>query len=277
MIKKNIKLGISTCPNDTFMFHALIKGIIETKYNFITELSDIEELNKAAALKKYDITKISFSAFFNLMDDYVLLKSGAALGRGCGPIIVAREKSDFDKFHESRIAIPGINTTAALLAGLYGGNDLNFVSMPFYEIMESVKNKKTDFGVIIHEGRFTYKNYGLVSCIDLGQWWEESFNLPIPLGGIAAKRSLGKNLIKNIEKKLSESIAHAFEKPEDSKSFIKEYAQEMEEKVIARHIGLYVNKFSLNLEEEGQRAVETLFSNAFKDNIIKKKSEGIFI
>lgn len=276
-MSKKLKLSFSTCPNDTFMFHGLVSNKIETEFEFDTMLTDIEDLNKMALNHENDITKISFSALGNLLDEYVLLRSGAALGRGCGPVVVAKDKEEFNNLNSGKIAIPGINTTAALLIRLYGGSDLELVSMPFYEIMPSVEKGDVDLGVIIHEGRFTYQNFGLIQCLDLGQWWEDYSGLPIPLGGIAAKRSLGKEVIKKIENKLSESIKSAFENPMESKEYIKKYAQEMDDKVIDEHIKLYVNNFSIDLGEEGEKAVKKLFNEACEKGIIDLKGNEIFI
>lgn len=276
-MSKKLKLSFSTCPNDTFMFHGLVSNKIETEFEFETMLTDIEDLNKMALNHENDITKISFSALGNLLDEYVLLRSGAALGRGCGPVVVAKDKEKFNNLSSVKIAIPGINTTAALLIRLYGGSDLELVSMPFYEIMPSVEKGDVDLGVIIHEGRFTYQHFGLIQCLDLGQWWEDYSGLPIPLGGIAAKRSLGKEVIKEIENKLSESIKSAFENPLESKEYIKKYAQEMDDKVIDEHIKLYVNNFSIDLGEEGEKAVKKLFNEACEKGIIDLKGNEIFI
>jgi 1,4-dihydroxy-6-naphthoate synthase len=274
---EQIKLAFSTCPNDTFMFHALVNKIIPADYDFVVSLSDIEDLNKSAFEKKSDITKISFSALGNLLDDYVLLRSGSALGRGCGPIVVSGNLNDFKDLKNKTIAIPGIHTTAALLLRLYADCDLNLVSMPFYEIMPAVRDKKADLGVIIHEGRFTYQNYNLLSCLDLGKWWEEKTNLPIPLGGIAAKRSLGEKTIKGIEKKLSESIIYAFKNPDVSKEYIKKYAQEMEDSVIDEHISLYVNDFSVNTGTEGEKALKKLFDESQQKGIIPNSGKSLFL
>lgn len=276
-MSKKLKLSFSTCPNDTFMFHGLVSNKIDTEFEFETMLTDIEDLNKMALNHENDITKISFSALGNLLDEYVLLRSGAALGRGCGPVVVAKDKEKFNNLSSVKIAIPGINTTAALLIRLYGGSDLELVSMPFYEIMPSVEKGEVDLGVIIHEGRFTYENFGLIQCLDLGQWWEDYSGLPIPLGGIAAKRSLGKEVIKKIENKLSESIKSAFENPMESKEYIKKYAQEMDDKVIDEHIKLYVNNFSIDLGKEGEKAVKKLFNEACEKGIIDLKGNEIFI
>ncbi|MDY0132600.1 MAG: 1,4-dihydroxy-6-naphthoate synthase [Desulforegulaceae bacterium] len=276
-MEKKLKLAFSTCPNDTFMFHALVNKILPSDYDFKLYLSDIEDLNESAFAKKYDITKISFSALGNLLDDYVLLRSGSALGRGCGPLIVGRNLEDFNDLKNKKIAIPGINTTAALLLRLYSEDELNLVSMPFYEIMPFVRDKKADLGVVIHEGRFTYQNYNLVSLVDLGKWWEDTTGLPIPLGGIAAKRSLGEKTIKDIEKKLSKSILYGFENPDESKKYIRKYAQEMEDNVIKEHIFLYVNEFSVNTGPEGEKALKKLFDEANKKDIIKNSGKNLFL
>jgi len=274
---KNISLSISTCPNDTFMFYALLNKKIDSLYRFSANLTDIEDLNHMAIKGMNDVTKISFAAYLNLIDDYLLLNSGAALGKGCGPIVVLKEDNVFSDLKNKKIAIPGINTTAALLIRLYGGQELNLFPMPFYEIMPKVRSGEMDLGVVIHEGRFTYQNYGLKLCLDLGKWWEDSFLSPIPLGGIAVKRSLAEDIAKDMEALISESILYSFQNREDSREYIKKFAREMDDIVIDEHIRLYVNDFSINLGDEGRTAIMKLYEKSVETGLVKEHRDSFFL
>ena len=254
---KELSIGFSPCPNDTYIFCGLVKGYISLpSWNLRPEiLEDVETLNEWAMEARLDITKLSFHALGHVLADYVLLKSGAALGRGCGPLLVAGRKVVPGDFVKMSVAVPGRFTTAAMLLKLYGLSWKNIVMMRFDEIMPAIESGKVDCGVIIHESRFTYKARGLRLIVDLGSWWEEWSGYPIPLGGIAVRRSLGNELIEQIDRAIHASILWARENPQLCKPYIKEHAQEMAEKVIDDHIGLYVNSFSENLGEEGLAAV----------------------
>jgi len=272
-----LSLAYSTCPNDTFAFYGLAKGHVNCPdISFQISLADVETLNQAARSRAYDITKLSFAAMGNLRSSYWLLKSGAALGRGCGPLIVARPGCGIASLSDSAIAVPGMDTTACLLTGLYLGKPPKAFPMTFDRIMPEVSKGNFDYGLIIHEGRFTYPDYGLVSILDLGLWWEQQTGLPVPLGCIAAGKNLDLNLVKKVEKSISDSIAFAFAHPERTVPYVREHAQEMAPAVIQQHIDLYVNEFSLDIGTEGVRAIETLFAMAQDSGLIPPDSSPLF-
>ena len=255
---KSLSIGFSPCPNDTFIFCGLVNGHIPLSGWGLQQerLEDVETLNEWALQGRLDITKLSFHAFGHVMEDYVLLKSGAALGRGCGPLLIAGQNVDPANLAKMSVAVPGKYTTAALLLKLYAPECKNIVMMRFDEIMDAIESGKVDCGVIIHESRFTYESRGLVLMKDLGSWWEDISGYPIPLGGIAVKRSLGRALIEKIDKAIKSSIAWSQRNHELCRPYIKEHAQELEDSVINDHIGLYVNTFSEDLGEEGMAAIE---------------------
>jgi len=255
---KSLSIGFSPCPNDTYIFCGLVKGHIPVSGCSLQseQLEDVETLNEWALQGRLDITKLSFHAFGHVLQDYVLLKSGAALGRGCGPLLVAGQEINPADIPKMTVAVPGKYTTAAMLLKLYESGWKNVVMMRFDQIMPAIESGKVDCGVIIHESRFTYRSRGLVLIKDLGSWWEEISGYPIPLGGIAVKRSLGREIIENIDKALKASIAWARNNPGRCRPYIKEHAQELEDCVINDHIGLYVNAFSEDLGEKGLAAIE---------------------
>lgn len=254
-----LTLGFSPCPNDTFIFHGLIKGLVKIDgIGFRERLLDVEQLNRLALAAELDVTKVSFHLYGHIRDNYTLLPSGAALGRGCGPLLVSRKECSIDSLRHKPVALPGRYTTAALLLRLFAPQLENLVYMPFDRIMPAVANGEVSAGVIIHESRFTFQEYGLVKLIDLGEWWEADTGCPIPLGGIVAKKSLGAELIQDIGSLIAKSITHAFADPEAPREYIREHSQEMSDAVCDAHIGLYVNDFSLDLGDEGRRAVTVL-------------------
>jgi 1,4-dihydroxy-6-naphthoate synthase len=264
-----LSLAYSTCPNDTFAFFGLASGRVTCPgVAFQITLADVETLNQAARNQTYDITKLSFAAMGHLRSRYRLLKSGAALGRGCGPLIVARHGSHIASLPDSTIAVPGMDTTACLLTGLYLGKPPHATAMTFDRIMPAVAAGDFDFGVIIHEGRFTYPEYGLTRILDLGEWWEQKTGLPVPLGCIAAGRHLDETVVNRVERAIADSIAFAFAHPDHTASYVREHAQEMAPAIIQQHIELYVNDFSLNIGAEGAAAVHTLFAMAETAGII---------
>ncbi|MFZ2411266.1 MAG: 1,4-dihydroxy-6-naphthoate synthase, partial [Candidatus Methanoperedens sp.] len=235
-------IGYSPCPNDTFIFYALTHKKLKSDMEFSEILRDVETLNRMALHKELDITKTSFHAFGFLRDDYCLLHSGSALGRGCGPLLVA--KASVPDLARSKIAIPGKMTTAYLLLQLFAPGIKNIVEMPFDRIMNAVSLGIVDAGLIIHEGRFTYPNYNLMKLIDLGEWWEEETGLPIPLGGILARRDLGAEVIREIDRTIKESVEYAFKNRAETRDYIKSNAQELDDDVIDQHIRLYVNDYT---------------------------------
>jgi 1,4-dihydroxy-6-naphthoate synthase len=277
MPSKTLTLGYSPCPNDTFIFYALVHRKIDTgDLRFREKLLDVETLNQKALRAELDITKVSFHAYGNLRDRYVLLRSGAALGRGCGPLVVAKGNVTMDDLKGKKIAIPGKLTTAYLLLQLYepllAGN---VVVMSFDRIMDAVKTGTVDAGLIIHESRFTYPDYGLSGILDLGQWWEDETGLPIPLGCIIAEKSLGLDLIDTIEVLVRKSVEYAFAHRDRTKEYIKAHAQELADSVIEQHINLYVNQYSLDLGDEGLRAVNELFKRAEEQGILRGGNNAI--
>ncbi len=253
-----LSLGFSPCPNDTFIFYGLVHGLIELPSVTFEEpvLADVEQLNLLALDGKLDVTKLSFHALGHVLDEYCLLSAGSALGRGCGPLLVAAAKRPLDDVSAMTIAIPGKLTTAALLLQMFLPDCHHLVEMRFDHIMGAVKDGAVDAGVIIHESRFTYGEQGLFCLQDLGQWWEESTGLPIPLGCIAARRSLGRDRIKAIERAIRTSVEYSFAHPDACLPYIRSKSQELEPAIVRSHIDLYVNDFSKDLGKEGEAAVK---------------------
>jgi 1,4-dihydroxy-6-naphthoate synthase len=274
---RTLSLGYSPCPNDTFIFYALVhKKIPMEGLSFAERLEDVETLNKLASDNELDITKISFHAFAHLRDHYALLRSGGALGKGCGPLVVAREGLAGIDLRRQRIAIPGRLTTAFLLLRLYDPKIENVVVMPFDQIMQSVQQGDADIGLIIHESRFTYQHFGLRKILDLGDWWEQSTGHPIPLGGIIMRRSFYKELSQMMEEKIRQSIRYAQTHPEEHRDYIRRHAAEMEESVTCQHIDLYVNEYSLDIGTAGEQAIRFLFAEAEKKGIVPRFRHDIF-
>jgi len=252
-----VTIGYSPCPNDTFIFYALTHGIIDLPGMSLAAplLEDVETLNNMALEHRLDVTKLSFHALGHVLDEYCVLSSGSALGRGCGPLLVVRGPLDLTSAKGLRVAIPGRLTTAALLFRLFLPGCTDVVEMRFDRIMEAVRQGEVDAGVIIHESRFTYEQLGLVCLQDLGQWWEQGTGHPIPLGCIAARRSLGRERIAAIDQAIRASVDWAFALPEQCLPYIREHAQELDPCVVRDHIGLYVNDFSRELGPEGMAAI----------------------
>lgn len=273
-----LTLGYSPCPNDTFIFYALAHRKIDTfGMTFNEVLLDVETLNRKAMNSELDVTKVSFYAYGCLRDHYSLLSSGGALGRGCGPLIVAKTKTPANDLRGKRIAIPGRLTTANLLLHLYDpALAEDTVVMPFDSIMDSVRRGEVEAGLIIHESRFTYPAYGLFEMIDLGRWWEAETGLPIPLGCIIARKGLGGETIRRVDSLIRESVAYALSHRTETVEYVKAHARELEDKVIEQHINLYVNEHSLDLGEDGVQAVEELMRRAEKAGLLRgvATSEG---
>jgi len=274
-----LSLGYSPCPNDTFIFFPLVSGKIDTNgLTFREILDDVETLNRMAIGSRLDITKASFHAFGHLRDDYCLLRSGGALGKGCGPLVVAREELEMPDLRGKTIAIPGELTTAFLLLQIFDPELKRKVKiMPFNSIIGSVKEGAADAGLIIHESRFTFQRAGLKKVMDLGEWWEKDTGHPVPLGGILGRRGLGADLLRRIEILLRKSVEYAFAHREESVSYIKQHAQELEDEVINRHIDLYVNNYTLDIGDSGERAVKELLRMAEGRGIIKGSNKSLFI
>ncbi len=277
MQNEQLTLAYSTCPNDTFIFHALAERLVDMQeLAFKIDLADVEALNRAAANGVYAVSKLSFAAIGHLQGRYRILESGAALGRGCGPLIVARPDFEKRRLADAKIAVPGHWTTANLLLGLYIGRKLPVEAMTFDRIMPAVADGDVDAGVIIHEGRFTYPDYNLTSLVDLGQWWEAETGLPIPLGAIAVREDIDRETAGKITRIIRSSIEFAQANPDASDSYISRHAQEMGPEVIRQHIALYVNRFSTRLGQEGRQAVEVLFSKARQQGILPFSNRPVF-
>ena len=272
-----LTLGFSPCPNDTFMFYPLVHGLVDTGgLAYRERLEDVETLNLLALNGTLDVSKVSYHALGHIRDAYALLRSGSALGRGCGPLLVAAEAIDPTALRGKTIAVPGRYTTALLLLQLFDPSLAKFIVMPFNEIMDAVLTGTVDAGLIIHESRFTYAGLGLHKVLDLGEWWEGETGLPIPLGGIVARRSLGADTIATIERALRSGVQYARSHPGETVRYIGEHSQEMDPEVCAAHIGLYVNDFSTDLGDEGVQAIFCLMQRAEQAGIIPPSSAPLF-
>lgn len=255
-------LGFSPCPNDTFIFDALVNHKIDTEgCEFEVILEDVQTLNEWARQDKLDITKISYGVLPLVMEHYAVLNSGGALGKGVGPLLITRkDHPPTKKVEDMLIAVPGVNTTAHLLFSLAYPQAKHKQFLVFHEIEEAVLSGKVDAGVIIHENRFTYQQKGLVKIIDLGAYWEDTIKVPIPLGGIIIKRNIDNLVKQQIDRLIRKSLEYAFAQYPEITSYVKQHSQEMEESVMRQHIDLYVNNYSLELGDEGRKAVRKLMS-----------------
>ena len=273
-----LTLGISSCPNDTFVFDALIHGKVDTEgLSFGLVVSDVEDLNRKALSAHCDISKISYSVYPLISDNYMLMNSGSALGRGNGPMVVGKTLFPREVFTDLRIAIPGKNTTANLLFTIFFPDATKKTEYLFSEIENAILNEEADAGVIIHESRFTYQEKGLLKIADLGEMWELSTGNPIPLGGIVGKRDLGDEVLMKIDRVIRRSVEFAFHHPDSSRSFVKQYASDLDDRVIDQHINLYVNGFTASLGSEGEQAVRELFGNAHRVGLIPLLPVEIFV
>lgn len=273
-----ISLAYSTCPNDTFIFDAIANNRIDCEgLEFDIHMADVEELNLAAFSNKFAISKLSYHAYAYIQDKYQICNSGSALGRGNGPLFISKRSISNKEITDAKIAIPGKYTTANFLFSIAYPQAINKKAVLFSDI-ESLINKNTfDAGVIIHENRFTYSERGFTKILDLGEYWEEKTQAPIPLGGIAIDRNLPDNIKKIFNRVLQRSLVYAFEHPEDSLNYIKQHAQEMEDDIIQKHIKLFVNKFSINLKKEGKNAIYTMLNEAKNAGLISTVRDDIFI
>jgi len=275
--ENNIQLAFSTCPNDTFMFGALVKGLTEFKHEGLDLiLKDIEELNMMARNHQPSISKISFATYPFIADEYHILSAGSAIGYRNGPILVSRHKVYPDEVKDLHIAIPGERTTANLLLEILFPGVKRKTSYLFSDIEDVVMDKGCDAGLIIHENRFTYQKKGLLKIVDLGEMWEKEFDMPVPLGGIVVKRNLPKKLKEDFASALAESIRMAFNDSRPIWHFIKENAKEMDDEVIQSHINLYVNEFSIDLGEKGKLAIRTLLEKGAERGILPGIPKDIF-
>ena len=255
---RELTFGDSPCPNDTFAFHALTHGLIDAPFRIAPVLLDIEELNRRAHHGEFDITKLSVGAFAAVGRRYRLLRSGAALGHGVGPLVVARTATSLADAVSGTVAIPGRETTAYRLLRLAAPEMGHVIEMRYDRILRAVAGGDVDAGLIIHESRFTYADHGLVRVADLGEWWERETALPVPLAGICARADLDEALVASIERAIRESVHYAFDHPEASRAYVRANAQEMSEEVCAAHIKLYVNEHTLDIGDDGMRAIARL-------------------
>lgn len=277
---KTLPIAFSPCPNDTFIFHAWAHGLVPGAPQLDVTYADIDITNHLAARGEgLDVMKISYAALPWVLEDYRLLPCGGALGRGCGPLVLAKEAADAGSLSGKRVAVPSERSTAYLLFRLWAAQQVpggvgEIVVMPFHEIMPAVRDGKIDAGLVIHEARFTYKEYGLHMLQDLGSWWEADTGLPIPLGAIIARRSLdiGSDTISGW---IRSSLDYAWANPEASSAYVMEHAQELSVEVAKSHIELYVNAFSRDLGEDGYGAVEALLGRAADQGLVPKFDLGL--
>lgn len=293
-----LTLGFSPCPNDTFIFDWLVNQKMDTEgLEFDVVLEDVETLNQWALQGKLDITKLSFPAFFQSTNSYILLDSGSALGVGVGPLLVSKSEVDHlqlapDSYREGEeepaiigpwhldkqlVALPGANTTANLLFSFAYPEAANKKFMIFSAIEDAVVNSEADLGVIIHENRFTYQQKGLHKVTDLGEYWEEKMKAPIPLGGIAIKRSIDKEVSIKVNRLIRQSLEHAFTQYPTVTDYVREHSQAMNEDVMRQHINLYVNNFSLGLGKEGREAIRVLYDVYSKNQPVKVPTDELFL
>lgn len=272
-----LTLGFSPCPNDTYIFDALVHHKIDTEgLEFEYFMADVEKLNSMAFIEHADITKLSFHAFLFLAGKYLLLDSGAALGFGAGPLVISKHLNNFNELKGKSIAIPGKFTTANLLFSLAMRENVSKIEMLFSEIEDSVLSGKTDAGLIIHESRFTYQSKGLKKLIDLGEFWENLTSSPVPLGGIAIHSRLGVEVASKVQRSLRRSVDYANQHKGEVNDFISCHAQEMDVAVMLQHIDLYVNEFSVSLGFEGQKAINLMFDFAVEAGIIQSLPQRIY-
>lgn len=271
---EKLSIGFSPCPNDCFIFDAMVHHKIDTEgLEFEVVMEDVETLNTKAFKEELDITKLSFHAYLYLQKPYILLRSGSALGFNCGPLLVTRKDVRSDLLTQDfdlRIAIPGKYTTANFLLSLAFPGVKNKVEMVFSDIEQAVIDGTVDAGLIIHESRFTYEAKGLKKIMDLGEFWESLIHAPIPLGGIVARRKFDAPLLQKINRCIKKSVEYAFANQADVMPYVRQHAQEMDETVMKKHIDLYVNDFSVDLGKKGSEAVEILFSKAHDNKLISE-------
>jgi 1,4-dihydroxy-6-naphthoate synthase len=272
-----IRIGYSTCPNDTFIFDALVNGKIDTEgITFVPYLNDVEELNLLAFRGELDITKLSYHAWLHVWKEYVILESGSALGRGNGPVLVARDQCLDPRYLSLTVAIPGEYTTANLLLRMAYPTITEKKSFVFSDIEQAILDRKVDAGVLIHENRFTYSKKGLVLLKDLGQFWEETTSAPIPLGGIMAHRRLRPDLIRTIDGLIKKSLMVALRNPEGAVPYMRKFAQIIEQDVMDAHIKAFVTENTIALGTEGRNAIRILIEKSLSAGLINEEPAEIF-
>ena len=274
-----MNIGFSPCPNDTFIFDALVNNKLENSEHLDVFMADVDELNRKALNADLDITKLSFGVLAEASNQYQVLDAGSALGFGCGPLLISKNpiSPDASEINHLKIGIPGKTTTANLLLSMAFPEAKNKVVMLFSEIEEAVLSGKIDAGLIIHENRFTYHERGLNKIIDLGEYWEKRTGLPIPLGCIVVKRTLLENQKKAIGKSIRNSVEFAFANREGTMKYVSEHAQEMSQEVMKQHIALYVNEYSISLGEKGRAAIERLMLEGKNAGLIPEVCEPLFV
>jgi len=276
---QNYTLGFSSCPNDTFIFDAMVHGKIDTEgLTFQIFMEDVEKLNQRAIKNQLDISKLSYHAMAHLIGDYLILDAGSALGKGCGPLLISEKDYEDDKKIRQHlsVAIPGKYTTANLLLSLFAPEMKNKTELLFSDIEDAVLTNQFDTGLIIHENRFTYQNKGLKKIVDLGEFWEKTTGLPIPLGCIAVNKRISTENQRRINRVLRRSVEYAFLHPESSSPYVRQHAVEMESHIVKQHIDLYVNAFTASLGAEGREAVKSLFFKAEKMGVVQLPDSDFF-
>tara|TARA_B110000090_G_C13272251_1_gene404642 strand:- start:137 stop:964 length:828 start_codon:yes stop_codon:yes gene_type:complete len=272
-----LRIGFSPCPNDTFIFDALIHGKIDTEgLEFDACMADVEELNLMAFRGELDITKLSYHAFLHILEEYVMMDSGSALGNNCGPLLI-KNVGDKNPIESDLIAIPGKYTTANFLLNYAFPKLQNKQEILFSDIESAIKNKQVSAGLIIHENRFTYADRGFEKVKDLGEDWEQSTGMPIPLGGIAIKRNFDKALQEKVQRLIRKSIEFSFENPLESLEYVKLNAQEMDAEVMQKHINLYVNDYSLSLGEKGKSAIQYMYDFSVEKKLVDSTEKDLFV
>jgi 1,4-dihydroxy-6-naphthoate synthase len=273
-----LSLGYSPCPNDCFIFDALVHKKIDTEgLDFDVQLEDVETLNRKALKGELDITKLSFHAYGYVMDQYILLRAGSALGFNCGPLLISKHPIHNAGEEIKTVAIPGKMTTANFLLSLAFPNLIHKTEYVFSDIENAVLHGEVDAGLIIHENRFTYADKGLKKVMDLGEYWESLIHAPIPLGGIVIKRNADTALQQQVNRLIRRSVEFAFANPESCMPYVKAHAQEMSEVVMKKHIALYVNDFSADLGETGSKAVKLMFDKAMSLNLFQIPDSPLMI
>jgi len=274
---KTIRLGFSPCPNDTFIFDALVHGKIDTRgYRFEVVMEDVEALNRMSKKGELELSKMSYHAYLHQLSQWVMLRSGGAMGHKCGPLLISLQEPERIVFEDAQVAIPGWYTTANFLLSFAYPDIKNRVEVIFSEIENALLQGKVDLGVIIHENRFTYQDKGLRLVRDLGEYWEEKTGFPIPLGGIALRRDLIEHG-PELQALIRESVEYAFQYPNESNDYVKCYSQEMSDEVIAQHITLYVNDFSLDIGTKGEAAIRFMHQYLVGQGLLQPTTEQLYL
>ncbi|MFA6127440.1 MAG: 1,4-dihydroxy-6-naphthoate synthase [Bacteroidales bacterium] len=273
-----ISLGYSTCPNDTFIFDALVNGKIDNEgIEFVTYLTDVEDLNLLAFKGDLDVTKLSYHAWLHVWKSYRILDAGSAVGKGSGPVLVAKNQCLDPRYQSLSVAIPGEYTTANLLLRMAYPNIKEKKIFVFSDIEQAVLDGETEAGVLIHENRFTYEKRGLVLLRDLGQFWEESTHSPLPLGGIMAHRRLAQDVVRKINRLVRLSLEFALADPQGTIPYMRKFAQCMDQAVLDAHLKAFVNEFSVELGTDGKRAINILIDKSIAAGLINDRPEDYFI